>query len=140
MTVSDAPKKTMPKHRIFATPFASVYPLYTELEEFISKNGGDHIISHAYPVYDDTGEIVGKEAIDISFWDLHDSLKDLSDRKREAVFYNVILDWKQKDVAEKMKITTVSVGQYVEQAMLQLAKTYVAEAESSETTRGIQTR
>ena len=123
MTVSDTPKKSMPKHRILR----EIYRHYTEIEEYISKNGGDHIISHSYPVYDEEGKKIGKENVDISFWDLHDSLSVLSDRKREAVYYNVILDWKQKDVAEKMKITTVSVGQYVEQAMLQLAKTYFIE-------------
>lgn len=54
--------------------------------------------------------------------DLDKCLKGLSPRKKEAVFYNVILDWKQKDVAVQMGITTVSVGQYVEQAMIQVAK------------------
>jgi DNA-directed RNA polymerase specialized sigma24 family protein len=57
----------------------------------------------------------------ISFLDLRGSLSKLSKRKKEAVFYNVILDKKQKDVAEIMGITTGSVNQYVEQAMLQIA-------------------
>jgi len=60
--------------------------------------------------------------ISISLMDLQGCLKDLSPRKREAVFYHIILDWKQKDVAARMGITTVSVGQYVEQGMLQIAK------------------
>lgn len=60
--------------------------------------------------------------LDIHFLDLQKCLKGLSKRKREAVFYNVILDMKQKDVAEVMGITTVSVGQYVDQAMIQVAK------------------
>ena len=59
-------------------------------------------------------------------WDLQGALKNLSARKREAVYYNVILDKKQKDVADIMGITTVSVGQYVEQAMMQLAEEYFA--------------
>ena len=58
----------------------------------------------------------------INFLDLQNCLKKLSKRKKEAVFYNVILDMKQKDVAAVMGITTVSVGQYVEQACLQVAK------------------
>lgn len=120
---SEIQKKSMPKHRILR----EIYRHYTELKAYVTANGGDKIISHSYIVYDEDGEAIGKEDIDISFWDLHDSLGVLSDRKREAVHLNVILDLKQKDVAEKMGITTVSVGQYVEQAMLQLAKIYFVE-------------
>jgi hypothetical protein len=65
--------------------------------------------------------------VTISFWDLHDGLKALSARKREAFFWNVLMDKKQKDVAKLMGITTVSVGQYVEQACLQLAERYFGE-------------
>jgi len=61
----------------------------------------------------------------------------LSPRKREAVWFNVILDQKQRDVAKKMEITTVSVGQYVEQAMLQLSEHYFAD-ESSEGTSEVE--
>jgi predicted transcriptional regulator len=64
---------------------------------------------------------------------LQHSLSSLSERKREAIFYNVILDWKQKDVAERMGITTVSVGQYVDQGCTQLARIYFpAEYEAKE--------
>lgn len=127
---SETQKKSMPKHRILR----EIYRHYTELKAYVTAYGGDKLISHTYIVYDEDGKATGKEDIDISFWDLHDSLDILSDRKREAVHLNVILDWKQKDVAEKMGITTVSVGQYVEQAMLQLAKIYfVADEESSAT-------
>lgn len=56
----------------------------------------------------------------ISFLDLQGCLKDLSPRKKEAVFYNVILDWKQARVAALMGIKTVTVGQYVEQACQQI--------------------
>jgi DNA-directed RNA polymerase specialized sigma24 family protein len=122
----DIPKKTMPKHRILR----EIYRHYTELKTFVAAYGCDKVITHTYVVYDEDGKDLGKETVTISFWDLHGSLEALSDRKREAVHLNVILDWKQKDVAEKMGITTVSVGQYVEQAMLQLAKTYFEESES----------
>lgn len=79
------------------------------------------VIDYGYFTYDDLDNITAKVNVSLSFWDLHDSLKRLSARKREAVFYNVILDWKQKDVAERMQISTVSVGQYVQAAMEQLA-------------------
>lgn len=117
---NETQKKTMPKHRVLR----EIYRHYTELKAYITANGGDKVITHTYVVYDDDGKALGKETVDISFWDLHDSLEVLSDRKREAVHLNVILDWKQKDVAKKMGITTVSVGQYVEQAVIQLAKIY----------------
>lgn len=82
----------------------------------------DHgVIDYGYFTYDTQDAITAKVTITLSFWDLHDSLRRLSARKREAVFYNVILDWKQKDVAERMRISTVSVGQYVQAAMEQLA-------------------
>lgn len=115
--------KSMPKHRVLR----EIYRHYTELKAYITANGGDKTIEHTYPTFDDEGNATGKETIVISFWDLHNSLKGLSDRKREAVHLNVIKDWKQKDVADAMGITTVSVGQYVEQAMLQLAEDYFAE-------------
>lgn len=83
----------------------------------------DHgVIEYGYYTYH-PDEVTPKQRVNIalSFWDLQGSLTRLSARKREAVFYNVILDWKQKDVAARMKISTVSVGQYVQAAMEQLA-------------------
>lgn len=56
----------------------------------------------------------------ISFLDLQGCLKNLSPRKKEAVYYNVIMDWKQAKVADLMGIKTVTVGQYVEQACCQI--------------------
>lgn len=63
----------------------------------------------------------------ISFYDLGMGLNELSPRKKQAFYLNVILDKKQKDVAEIMGITTVSVGQYVEAASRQLADIYFGE-------------
>lgn len=84
----------------------------------------DHgVIEYGYHTYHDDDTIKDKVMITLSFWDLQGSLANLSPRKREAVFLNVILDWKQKDVAKRMGISTVSVGQYVQAAMEQLAVT-----------------
>lgn len=105
----------LPKHRMLR----EVYRHYVEFKELVA-NGGNHVIEHSY--YVDSGTEVTKSTVAISFWDLHRGLKDLAPRKREAVYLNVILDQKQKEVAEQMGITTVSVGQYVEAAMKQLAK------------------
>lgn len=114
----------VPRHRVLR----EVYRHYLEFRQYVS-NTGNHVIEHGYFIYNEDGTVKDKIAISISFWDLFNGLKDLSPRKREAVWYNVILDQKQRDVAEKMKITTVSVGQYVEQAMIQLSERYFAEEE-----------
>lgn len=132
---SESPKKTIPRHRVLR----EIYRHYTELKAYVTAYG-DQIIAHAYPIYDSDGTYLGKEQVEISYMDLHDSLQVLSDRKREAVYLNVILDLKQKDVAAIMKITTVSVGQYVEQAMLQLAKIYFADKEELSATTEVSGR
>jgi DNA-directed RNA polymerase specialized sigma24 family protein len=111
----------IPKHRVLR----EVYRHYYTFKELYASQG-THVIEHSYWVYNDDGT-KSKETINISLWDLDHGLETLSARKREAVYYNVILDKKQKDVADIMGITTVSVGQYVEQAMMQLAEEYFAE-------------
>lgn len=124
----DKRTKAEPPHRILR----EVLRHYYEFKEFVAA-GGDHVLDHSYIVYDDDDQPVSKHDISLSFWDLHDALRPqaeggiLSDRKREAVWYNVICDMKQKDVAEIMEITTVSVGQYVEHAMEQLCRRYFPE-------------
>ena len=111
----------IPKHRILR----EVYRHYYSFKQLFARNGTD-VIEHSYWVYDEDGG-KSKQTITISLWDLHDGLETLSARKREAVNYNVMVDKKQKEVAEIMGITTGSVGQYVEQAMIQLADKYFAE-------------
>ena len=85
---------------------------YKELEDLFIRTG-TVVISHS--------------GLDICFLDLQKALNKLSARKKEAIYYNVILDMKQKDVAKVMGITTVSVGQYVESGFAQIAKEYFAE-------------
>lgn len=115
-------------HRILR----EVYRHYYEFESLVAHYG-THTIDHAVRLYDEDGKEVERIPITISFFDLRDGLKPqkeggvLSDRKLQAVMLNVIRDMKQRDVAEAMGITTVSVGQYVEHAMEQLAKTYFPE-------------
>lgn len=140
MSVVTRTKRTerIPVHRILR----EVYRHYYEFESYVSLTG-NHVIDYAYPLYkefvsvdDDTGEeiieveVVERIPISISFFDLRDAIENpnvLSERKRQAVMLNVIRDMKQKDVAKLMGITTVSVGQYVEQAMLQLAEDQFSE-------------
>lgn len=100
-----------------------MYRHYFDFRDYVSKTGND-IIEYAVETEKESGYYV---PLAISFTDLKNGVSELSERKKEAFFYNVILDWKQKDVAERMGITTVSVGQYVDAAMIQLAKQYFAE-------------
>lgn len=115
-------------HRILR----EVYRHYYEFEALVASFG-THTIDHVARLYDDEGNEVNRIPITISFFDLRDGLRPqseggpLSDRKRQAVMLNVIRDMKQRDVAEIMGITTVSVGQYVEHAMEQLARAYFPE-------------
>lgn len=128
----------VPVHRILR----EVYRHYYEFEEYVAHTG-NHVIDYAYPLYEEVvtvdddgnetvepGDLIERVPISISFYDLREAIEDpnvLSERKRQAVLLNVIRDLKQKDVAEMMGITTVSVGQYVEQAMLQLAEDQFSE-------------
>lgn len=95
---------------------------YTEFKAYVAATG-QHVIEH--------------KGIEISFYDLQKGIKELSPRKMEALYYNVIMDMKQKDVADIMGITTVSVGQYVDGAVQQLAKRYFAER-VEETTQDVE--
>lgn len=90
---------------------------YTEFKQYVADTG-NHVIEH--------------KGIQISFYDLQNGIRELSPRKKEALYYNVILDWKQKDVAEEMGITTVSVGQYVDGAVQQLSVRYFSEMEEDD--------
>jgi DNA-directed RNA polymerase specialized sigma24 family protein len=111
----------IPLHRLLR----EILRHYTEYRSRVEKPElGDEmshgVIEYGYWIYNEDGTHKKKIDISMSFWDLHRGIKELAPRKREALFYNVILDEKQKDVAKRMGITTVSVGQYVEAATLQL--------------------
>lgn len=100
------------RHRILR----EVFRHYIDFYDFF-KRTGQHTIEH--------------KGVTISFLDLNRVLEqtNLSDRKRQAFVLNVLQDKKQKDVAEIMNITTVSVGQYVDAACRQLAEAYFTEDE-----------
>ena len=93
---------------------------YLEFEAYVTNPDSADVQT----VIDAThGNLTFKD-VTINFFDLQDALKMLSPRKKEAVFHHVIMDDLQRDVEKTMGITTVTVGQYVEQAMLQLCKNY----------------
>ena len=82
---------------------------YLTFEEFCGQHG-QYTIEH--------------RGLTLSFLDLQNAFESLSPRKKEAILYNVILDWKQKDVAAHMGIRTVTVGQYVDSGCAQIAAQY----------------
>lgn len=124
----------IPLHRVLR----EILRHYPEFEQYVADSG-KHVIDHGYWIYNEDGTKNRKVHLSISFWDLKKGLTEdgiLSKRKRQAVMLNVVKDMKQRDVADIMGITTVSVGQYVEQAVSQLAEQYFTkeEFESSKNT------
>ena len=105
----------------------------------ISLNDKHLIIREAFRRYIDLYDYWKREGkatitfkgITISILDLKKILSevDLSDRKAQAFYLNVLEDKKQKEVAEIMGITTVSVGQYVNAACRQYADLYMTNEE-----------
>jgi hypothetical protein len=141
-----------PEHRVLR----EVFRHYTEFREYVAQ-GNNPVLEHTYlvPITGVPGQCpenpkANKEhealemacvycggpmrrvTVSFNFWDLHRGLKDLAPRKREALFYNVILDQKQKDVAKTMTITTVTVGQYVEHAFRQLISSHIIEVRDAD--------
>lgn len=134
-----------PEHRVLR----EIFRHYPEFKELVAQ-GGSAMLEHSYLVPDADvpaqcpgnkradkehraiedvciycGGGMHKVSVSFCFWDLHRGLKDLAPRKREALYHNVIRDAKQKDVAEIMGITTVTVGQYVEHAFRNLIAQHV---------------
>lgn len=140
MAANKKQSKEIPPHRVLR----EVYRHYLEFRDLVAQDGRNDVIEHGYYTYDEDGTR-HKHLLTISFWDLFEGIKTLggekglSDRKKEAFFYNVILDKKQAEVAKIMGITTVSVGQYVEAAMMQLSKRYFAELEDENPAAGDET-
>lgn len=108
--VSRQKPEPVSKHKVMR----ELYRNYMQFREYVRSTGETTI------EYQDVA---------ISFYDLGMGLNELSPRKKQAFYLNVILDKKQKDVAEIMGITTVSVGQYVEAASKQLADIYFGESD-----------
>lgn len=75
--------------------------------ESLCSQTGDYEISH--------------RGVSFNFLDLQGCLKKLSKRQMEAVFFFVICDEKQKTVAERLGISTVTVGQYCESGLIRVA-------------------
>lgn len=107
------------------------YRNYLTFKQYVTDTGKD-VIEYAVPASEDSDVWV---PISICFSDLERALKlfkdgseaentILSQRKEQAFLLNVIMDQRQEDVAEQMGITTVSVGQYVKQACIQLSEYY----------------
>ncbi len=112
-------------HRILREVFRN----FRQFRELVASTGTD-VIEHGYWVYNEDGTKNHKVVLTISYSDLRGLPNILASRKKEAFYLNVIEDMKQRDVAEIMDITTVSVGQYVDAACEQMAKVYFAQGDN----------
>lgn len=120
------------------------YRHYLTFKQLVADSNHD-VIEYSVPAEDQPEDGTDAwEKIAISFSDLERALKNfeegskkegtvLAARKEQAFYLNVIRDMRQKDVAELMGITTVSVGQYVDQACLQLSDYYFSEMQEERT-------
>ena len=122
------------------------YRNYLTFKQFVTDTGKD-VLEYQVPKEPGSDEYV---PVRISFSDLERALKSFNDemkqegtvlskRKEQAFYLNVIRDMLQRDVAEIMGITTVSVGQYVEQGMMQLCGYYFGEDLEAEDTSNAST-
>lgn len=68
-----------------------------------------------------------------NFLDLQKCLEGLTNRQMEAVYWFIIQDEKQKTVAERLGISTVTVGQYCEASCIQIARKLFPDHYSEET-------
>lgn len=102
-------------------------PISLDDKHLIIREAFRHYID-LYDYWKRTGKpTITYKGITISILDLKRILSEveLSDRKAQAFYLNVLEDKKQKEVAAEMGITTVSVGQYVNAACRQYADLYM---------------
>lgn len=126
------------KHRLLR----EVYRHYPEFRQLFIDTG-IHVLTNTYEWYpDDTSAEPDekgvyppdmsrpqKETVSLSLFDLTEGLNELTLRRRQAFYLNVILDLLQKEAGAIMGISTVTVGQYVDQATIYLAKRQFGEDE-----------
>lgn len=93
----------IPLHRLLR----EVLKNYTVFETYCSSTG-TYEIEH--------------RGVRINFLDLKGCLKALPPRQKEAIWWFVICDEKQKVAKEYMGISTVTVGQYTDSALLRVAQ------------------
>jgi predicted DNA-binding protein (UPF0251 family) len=125
------------KHKILREAYRN-FLTWRDIITYPEDSEPPYTITYRVPKDKDSNEYV---PVTISFVDLARALKSyegelksegtvLSARKEQAFFLNVLRDLRQKDVAEIMGISMVSVGQYVDQGMLKLCKYYFGEEEN----------
>lgn len=107
-----------------------VYRNYHEYREHMGRTGQD-VIEYAVETEKGSGEYV---QIIISFSDLKKGVSDLSPQKQKAFYLFVICGLLQREVADIMQINTVTVGQYSDAALRQLAKSYFLDEDTKTVT------
>jgi DNA-directed RNA polymerase specialized sigma24 family protein len=82
----------------------------------------DGTLCHTYIVYNEDRTPKEKVTVEMSFWDLLRGIEKISPRKREALWYGVILGKTQEEAGKIMGLRSVTVGQYSNAAAMELAK------------------
>jgi DNA-directed RNA polymerase specialized sigma24 family protein len=98
---------------------------YAEYRHHFRAHGqiGD-VFSHTYIVYNDDAEPQEKVTVTLCYSDLLRCAKQLPQKKREALWYNIVLDKSNDEVASIMKCQTQTISQYVRSACEFLAEGY----------------
>lgn len=103
-----------------------IYRNYLVYRESIMRGEHTEIITYPAETTKGSGEYI---ELTFSFSDLAEGVSELAPRKKEAFFLHVICDKLQREVGEIMNCTPVTVGQYVENACLELSKRYFGSEE-----------
>jgi DNA-directed RNA polymerase specialized sigma24 family protein len=103
---------------------------YTEFRRFAATDKNRHdslqgVIEHTYQTYDEDDNVIQKYTFTISLWDLFDGMNKISKRKREALWYHIILDKSQKECETILGIKQATIGQYCSQSLIKLANVYL---------------
>jgi DNA-directed RNA polymerase specialized sigma24 family protein len=107
----------IPEHKLIEEALRS----YTTFREHFGFTG-DHVLEHSYIVYNEDGSRKEKVTQVISLFDLFNGVKNLSPRKRQAIWYIAIQGYTQEEVGRIMGCRAVTCGQYLKAGCMQLAK------------------
>jgi hypothetical protein len=130
-------KKELPRYLILREAYRNLSQFATLAKESIPGPSIGTFAGLDKPIngqYSGLKDVIEYKGITLSYFDLLFALKktNLPPRKREAFYYNVILDMKQKDVAKIMNISPVSVGQYVLSAVKLIEEVYFSEERNAD--------
>jgi hypothetical protein len=99
---------------------------YTTYQRHVALYGQD-VIEHSYVVYNDDASPKEKVTVTLSYSDLLRGAKELSPKKRQALWLSIILDKTQEDVAAIMNTQPATIAQYCRISLNFLSDNYFCE-------------